>query len=99
MNTWLTDMEGLFRAGVKDINFIPSQWDVLSFRSEIRTELFQKVYLNPWLKEQEQLIGTVITAATFQTLEGKKVTTIEENVEGNIKYHEYKMVYSLKSIL
>ena len=93
MNTWLTDMEGLFRAGVKDINFLPSQWNVLTFRSEIRTELFPKVYLNPndlWIKEQEQLIGTMVSAASFQTLEGEKVTTIKENVEGNIKYHEYE---------
>ena len=86
-------MEGLFQAGVKDINFVPSQWNVLTFRSEIRTELFPKVYLNPsdlWVKEQKQLIGTMITATTFQNLEGKKVTTIEENVEENIKYHEYE---------
>ncbi|WP_093534933.1 HNH/ENDO VII family nuclease [Psychrobacillus psychrotolerans] len=59
------------------------------FRSFIRTELFPKVYLNPndlWVKEQEQLIGTMITEATFQTLEGKKLKTIEENVAENIKY-------------
>ena len=31
----------------------------------------------------------MITAATFQTLESKKVTTIEENVAENIKYHQY----------
>ena len=93
MDKWLTDMEGLFHAGVKDINFLPSQWDVLTFRSDIRTELFPKVYLNPidlWVKEQEQLIGTMITAATFQTLEGKKLKTIEENVAENIKYHAYE---------
>ncbi len=93
MDKWLTDMEGLFQAGVKDINFLPSQWDVLTFRSDIRTELFPKVYLNPndlWVKEQEQLIGTMITAATFQTLEGKKIKTIEENVAENIKYHAYE---------
>ena len=92
MDMWLTDMEGLFQAGVKDINFLPSQWDVLTFRSNIRTELFSKVYLNPndlWVQEQEQLIGTMITAATFQTLEGKKVKTIEENVAENIKYYTY----------
>ncbi|MEK4083774.1 ribonuclease YeeF family protein [Psychrobacillus sp. FSL K6-1415] len=92
MDKWLTDMEGLFQAGVKDINFLPSQWDVLTFRSDIRTELFPKVFLNPndlWVKEQEQLIGTMITAATFQTLEGKKLKTIEENVAENIKYHAY----------
>ncbi|MEK5146690.1 GH-E family nuclease [Psychrobacillus sp. FSL K6-4615] len=91
-NGLATDMEGLFHAGVKDINFLPSQWDVLTFRSDIRTELFPKVYLNPndlWVKEQEQLIGTMITAATFQTLEGKKLKTIEENVVENIKYHAY----------
>ncbi|MEK4404747.1 T7SS effector LXG polymorphic toxin [Sporosarcina sp. FSL K6-6792] len=93
MNTWLTDMEGLFQAGVKDINFVPSQWNVLTFRSDIRTELFPKVYLDPsdlWIKEQEQLIGTMITAATFQTLEGKKVNTVEENLDENIKYHVYE---------
>ncbi|WP_342566708.1 T7SS effector LXG polymorphic toxin [Psychrobacillus sp. FSL K6-4046] len=92
MDTWLTDMEGLFQAGVKDINFLPSQWDVLTFRSDIKTELFPKVYLNPndlWVKEQEQLIGTMISAATFQAMHGKKVKTIEENVAENIKYHAY----------
>lgn len=31
----------------------------------------------------------MITAPTFQTLEGKKVKNIEENVAENIKYHEY----------
>ncbi|WP_160117578.1 T7SS effector LXG polymorphic toxin [Filibacter tadaridae] len=93
MSTWLMDMEGLFQAGVGDVNFIPSQWNVLTFRSEIRTELFPKVYLNPsdlWIKEQEQLIGTMITAATFQTLEGKKVSTVEENLQENVKYHMYE---------
>ncbi|WP_421102284.1 T7SS effector LXG polymorphic toxin [Sporosarcina psychrophila] len=93
MNTWLTDMEGLFQAGVKDINFVPSQWNLLTFRSEIRTELFPKVYLNPndlWVKEHQQLIGTMITTATFQTLEGKKVNTVEENLDENIKYHMYE---------
>ncbi|WP_056829208.1 T7SS effector LXG polymorphic toxin [Psychrobacillus sp. FJAT-21963] len=92
MNTWLRDIEGLFQAGISDITFEQSQWNVLTFRSEIRTELFPKVYLNPsnlWIEEQEKLIGTMITAATFQALEGKKVNTIEENVEENIKYHEY----------
>ena len=102
MDTWLADIEGLFQAGVKDINFVQSQWNVLTFRSDIRTELFPKVYLNPsdlWVKKQEQLIGTMITAATFQNLEGKKVNTVEENVEENIKYHRMIMVYLLKSML
>ncbi|MFJ7825489.1 T7SS effector LXG polymorphic toxin [Psychrobacillus sp. NPDC096623] len=92
MDKWLTDMEGLFQAGVKDINFSTRQWDVLTHRSDIKTALFPKVYLNPndvWIQEQKQLIGTMITAATFQTLESKKVTTIEENVTENIKYHQY----------
>jgi hypothetical protein len=86
-------MEGLFQAGVKAITFVPSQWNVLTFNSEIRTELFPKVYVIPndlWVKEHEQLIGTMITAATFQTLEGKKVNTVEENLDENIKYHEYE---------
>ena len=92
MDTWLRDIEGLFQVGISDITFEQSQWNVLTFRSEIRTELFPKVYLNPsnlWIGEKEKLIGTMITSATFQTLEGKKVNTIEENVEENIKYHEY----------
>ena len=93
MDTWLTDMEGLFQAGVKDINFLPSQWKVLTFRSDIRTELFPEVYLNAndvWVKEQDRMMGKMITATTFQTLESKKVTTIEENVAENIKYHQYE---------
>ena len=40
-----------------------------------------------WEKEQEQLIGTMITAATFQSLEGKKVKTMEENIAENIYYY------------
>ncbi|MFJ8063957.1 T7SS effector LXG polymorphic toxin [Psychrobacillus sp. NPDC096426] len=93
MDMWLADMEGLFKAGVKDITFVQSQWDVLTLRSHIRTELFPKVYLNPgvlWVEKQEQLIGTMITAATFQSLEGKKVNTVEEHVEENVKYHQYE---------
>ncbi|WP_144510127.1 T7SS effector LXG polymorphic toxin [Bacillus sp. FJAT-22090] len=93
MDTWLADLEGLFKAGTKDINFVQSQWDVLTLRSDIRTELFPKVYLNPsdlWVEKQEQLIGTMITTATFQNLEGKKVYTVEENVEENVKYHQYE---------
>ncbi|WP_342512468.1 hypothetical protein MKY34_17895 [Sporosarcina sp. FSL K6-1522] len=93
MNAWLTDMEGLFQAGVSAINFVPSQWNVQTFRSGLRTEMFPKVYLNPgdlWIKEQEQLIGTMITAGTFRNLEGKKVQTIGENVGEDIKYHAYE---------
>ncbi|WP_342512479.1 hypothetical protein MKY34_17960 [Sporosarcina sp. FSL K6-1522] len=55
--------------------------------------MFPKVYLNPgelWIKEQEQLIGTMITAGTFRNLEGKKVETIGENVGENVKYHAYE---------
>jgi len=77
MDTWLTDMEGLFQAGVKDINFLPSQWDVLTFRSDIRTELFSKVFLNPndlWVKEkeQEQLIGTMYYCGDFPNFRRKE---------------------------
>ncbi|WP_255428585.1 hypothetical protein [Sporosarcina sp. resist] len=32
----------------------------------------------------------MITPATFQTLEGKKVNTVEENLDENIKYHMYE---------
>ncbi|QNK88950.1 hypothetical protein H7992_04270 [Sporosarcina sp. resist] len=42
MNTWLTDMEGLFQAGVKDISFVPSRWNVLTFRSEFEQNCSQK---------------------------------------------------------
>ncbi|WP_218145535.1 hypothetical protein [Psychrobacillus sp. OK032] len=31
---WLVDIEGLFKAGVKDITFVQSQWDVLTLRSQ-----------------------------------------------------------------
>ena len=93
MYMWLADLEGQFQAGVSDINFQSSQWNILTFRSGIRTELFPKVYMNPndvWLDEQEKLIGTKITAATFLALEGKKVNTVEENLDGNVKYHMYE---------
>lgn len=60
------------------------------------------LYLYPtdlWVKEHEQLIGTMITTATFQTLEGNKVNTVEENVEGNIKYHEYENVFLMMQVV
>ncbi|MFJ5768821.1 T7SS effector LXG polymorphic toxin [Psychrobacillus sp. NPDC093180] len=102
MDTWLADLEGLFKAGVKDITFEQSQWEVLTLRSDIRTELFPKVYLDPsnlWVEKQEKLIGTMLTAATYQSLEGKKVTTVEENVEENVKYHQYENGLLVKEYL
>ncbi|GGA28775.1 ribonuclease YeeF family protein [Psychrobacillus lasiicapitis] len=102
MDTWLADLEGLFKAGVKDITFEQSQWEVLTLRSDIRTELFPKVYLDPsnlWVEKQEKLIGTMLTAATFQGLEGKKVATVEKNVEENVKYHQYENGLLVKEYL
>ncbi|MFJ5768823.1 hypothetical protein [Psychrobacillus sp. NPDC093180] len=102
MDTWLADLEGLFKAGVKDITFEQSQWEVLTLRSDIRTELFPKVYLDPsnlWVEKQEKLIGTMLTAATYQSLEGKKVATVEENVEENVKYHQYENGLLVKEYL
>ncbi|MDI2588769.1 T7SS effector LXG polymorphic toxin [Psychrobacillus sp. NEAU-3TGS] len=102
MDTWLADLEGLFKAGVKDITFEQSQWDVLTLRSDIRTELFPKVYLDPsnlWVEKQEKLIGTMLTATTFQGLEGKKVATVEENIEENVKYHQYENGLLIKEYL
>ncbi|MER2171125.1 MAG: T7SS effector LXG polymorphic toxin [Psychrobacillus psychrodurans] len=92
MGNWLVDMEGMFTAGVKDITFQPSQWNAITFGSEIRTELFPKVYLDPhklWVDERDKIIGTMITAKTFQALELKRMITIDENVGENIQYHQY----------
>ena len=85
-------MEGMFGAGVKVTSFQSSQWKAITFGSGIRTELFPKVYLDPnnlWVEEYEELIGTTINSDTFETLEGMKVSLIEENVGENIKYHAY----------
>lgn len=57
------------------------------------------LYLKPndsWLEKHEKLIGTMVIAPTFQTLEGKKVSTVEESEEGNIKYHEYENGFFIK---
>ncbi|MCM3359019.1 HNH endonuclease [Psychrobacillus sp. MER TA 171] len=92
MGNWLVDMEGMFTSGVKDITFQPSQWNAITFGSEIRTELFPKVYLEPhklWVDERDKIIGTMITAKTFQALELKRMITIDENVGENIQYHQY----------
>ncbi|GKV56662.1 hypothetical protein NCCP2222_26090 [Sporosarcina sp. NCCP-2222] len=89
MDNWLATIEGLFQSGVQDINFQTSQWNVLTFGSEIRTELLPKVFLDPWGNEHEKLLGTMLTAATFKTLEGKKVNTIDQNVDENVKYQVY----------
>ena len=86
MGNWLVDMEGMFTSGVKDITFQPSQWNAITFVSEIRTELFPKVYLEPhklWVDERDKIIGTMITAKTFQALELKRMITIDENVGEN----------------
>ncbi|WP_298472367.1 T7SS effector LXG polymorphic toxin [uncultured Psychrobacillus sp.] len=92
LGLWIVLMEGMFGAGVKVTSFQSSQWKAITFGSGIRTELFPKVYLDPnnlWVEEYEELIGTTINSDTFETLEGMKVSLIEENVGENIKYHAY----------
>lgn len=92
LGLWIVLMDGMFGAGVKVTSFQSNQWKAITFGSGIRTELFPKVYLDPnnlWVEEYEELIGTTINANTFETLEGMKVSLIEENVGENIKYHAY----------
>ncbi|MER2262081.1 MAG: T7SS effector LXG polymorphic toxin [Psychrobacillus sp.] len=92
LGLWIVLMEGMYGEGVKVTSFQSSQWKAITFGSGIRTELFPKVYLDPnnlWVEEYEELIGTTIHANTFETLEGMKVSLIEENVGENIKYHSY----------
>lgn len=39
MDTWLTDIEGMFQSGLTDVHFQPSKWDVLASRNRLMTDL------------------------------------------------------------
>ncbi|WP_342568241.1 T7SS effector LXG polymorphic toxin [Psychrobacillus sp. FSL K6-4046] len=39
MDTWLTDMQGMFHSGLTDVHFQPSRWGILSSRNTLKMEL------------------------------------------------------------
>ncbi|MCK1998491.1 T7SS effector LXG polymorphic toxin [Psychrobacillus psychrodurans] len=96
MDTWLTDLEGLFTDGVTDIDFRSNQWAAISMNSELKTAIEQQTSrVNGGLESsnQENLIGTEITPGTFRVLEGKKTKTIHRGAYGSfnlLKFHLYE---------
>ena len=96
MDTWLTDIEGLFTDGVTDIDFRSNQWAAISMNSELKTAIEQQTSrVNGGLESsnQENLIGTEITPGTFRALEGKKTKTIHRGAYGSfnlLKFHLYE---------
>ncbi|MEK3996193.1 LXG domain-containing protein [Psychrobacillus sp. FSL K6-2365] len=96
MDTWLTDLEGLFTDGVTDIDFRSNQWAAISMNSGLKTAIEQQTSrVNGGLESsnQENLIGTEITPGTFRALEGKKTKTIHRGAYGSfnlLKFHLYE---------
>ncbi|SEN16909.1 HNH/Endo VII superfamily nuclease toxins [Paenisporosarcina quisquiliarum] len=96
MDTWLTDIEGLFTDGVTDVDFRSNQWAAISMKSGLKTAIEQQTSLvNGGLESsnQENLIGTEITPGTFRALEGKKTKTINREAYGSfrlLKFHLYE---------
>ncbi|SFM60851.1 LXG domain of WXG superfamily protein [Psychrobacillus psychrodurans] len=96
MDTWLTDIEGLFTDGVTDIDFRSNQWAAISMNSGLKTAIEQQTSrVNGGLESsnQENLIGTEITPGTFRALEGKKTKTIHRGAYGSfnlLKFHLYE---------
>ncbi|WP_342560560.1 LXG domain-containing protein [Psychrobacillus sp. FSL W7-1457] len=39
MDTWLTDIEGMFQSGLTDVHFQPSRWGILASRNTLKMEL------------------------------------------------------------
>ena len=39
MDTWLTDIEGMFQSGLTDVHFQPSRWGILASRNTLKIEL------------------------------------------------------------
>ena len=95
METWVSDIEGLFTDGVTDVDFRSSQWAAVSMNSRLKTAIEQQTSpVNGGLESnQENLIGTEITPGTFRALEGKKTETIKRDAYGSynlLKFHVYK---------
>jgi hypothetical protein len=96
MDTWLTEMEGLFTDGVTDVDFRSNQWAAISMNSGLKTAIEQQTSsVNGGVQSsnQENLIGTEITPGTFQALEGKKTKTINREAYGSfnlLKFHLYE---------
>jgi len=96
METWLSDMEGLFTDGVTDVDFRSNQWAAISMNSGLKTAIEQQT--SPFnggveTSNQENLIGTEITPGTFRALEGKKNETINREAYGSfnlLKFHLYE---------
>ena len=96
METWLSDIEGLFTDGVTDVDFRSNQWAAISMNSGLKTAIEQQTSpVNGGVKtsNQENLIGTEITPGTFRALEGKKTKTINRDAYGNFNlliFHLYE---------
>lgn len=107
MENWVTDIEALMQSGLTDKDFQNNKWNLLSVNSELTVALETQTYpiLSCSIKnEHEKLIGTELSADTFNLMKGKLERTVERELFGDftlINYHEYEnglviKEYSLK---
>ncbi|WP_399627952.1 T7SS effector LXG polymorphic toxin [Sporosarcina sp. SG10008] len=96
METWLADIESLFREGLTGVHFESKQWAAITLNSELQTAIVQQtsaVAGGLGNSDQDNLIGTEFNAGTFQSLESKRTETIERGAYGSynlLKFHIYE---------
>ncbi|WP_438298531.1 hypothetical protein [Sporosarcina sp. FA15] len=96
METWLADIESLFKGGLTGVHFESKQWAAITLNSGLQTAIDQQtsaVAGGLGNSDQDNLIGTEIKAGAFQALESKRAETIERGAYGSynlLKFHIYE---------
>ncbi|MEK4407064.1 hypothetical protein MKZ26_22095 [Sporosarcina sp. FSL K6-6792] len=96
METWLADIESLFKGGLTGVHFESKQWAAITLNSGLQTAIDQQtsaVAGGLGNSDQDNLIGTEIKAGAFQALESKRTETIERGAYGSynlLKFHIYE---------
>ncbi len=96
METWISDIESMFREGLTDVHFESNQWAAITLNSGLKTTIgLQTSAVASGLgnSDQDNLIGTEITAGAFRTLESKRTETVERGAYGSynlLKFHIYE---------
>ncbi|MER2260918.1 MAG: LXG domain-containing protein [Psychrobacillus sp.] len=96
METWVADIEALLKGDLTDRNFQINKWNLLSVNSELTDAIETQEY--PLLacvikNDHEDLIGTTISAETFNLLNVKLERTVEREIFDDfslLNYHEYE---------
>ncbi|AMQ07064.1 hypothetical protein AZE41_14615 [Sporosarcina psychrophila] len=96
METWLADIESLFKEGLTGVHFESKQWAAITLNSGLQTGIDPQtsaVAGGLGNSDQDNLIGTEIKAGAFQALESKRTETIERGAYGSynlLKFHIYE---------